>query len=429
MLKSFSGAGPISSFPISVNGARGAVAQAFSRPIDLIMVSDSNQVFGGYGWDDGWQSALAAKYGLYATGILSNGDNVGNGSRNSLFVQIFGNNGSSLVYTGAGGYLDQYLKSAALPLLSYAYQASGAATAAVGASLYSGALNLNHSLRGHYVYGTFASGAGQFQPSCRLEVAPYTTLVTGSAINTNDGIGGNVGIATLDIPPNSAGAATQLGFRYTPVGTGVTGPFLGLYQRFEDRSLNVGASAHTMLPHSGGGLYDFVNDVRGTPDLELWLFFSLARMLQVQKGLTPIIVMIVNSGVNDRNYGAGQQPSLGPASNGVGNSATAYIDNLAAFRIRIEALYGRYWPLYELFWVVMPSHPVSNPDNASLLAYRSAAITYASQQPRTVAIDLGALTSFTEMTANGWYDGGGPEHLTQAGYEALAARALTNLVS
>jgi hypothetical protein len=141
--------------------------------------------------------------------------------------------------------------------------------------------------------------------------------------------------------------------------------------------------------------------------------------------------VIVNGGLNDRNYTAAELPTLGPAhltsSETSGNSSAAYMDNFNGLVDRIEGLYGQFWPLSELSWLIMPSHQVSDPDDPLLVAYRAAARAWSEGFPRSSFVDLSSVASYAEMLS--WYDPTGPAHLLRTGYETLATRALAGLTA
>jgi hypothetical protein len=72
--------------------------------------------------------------------------------------------------------------------------------------------------------------------------------------------------------------------------------------------------------------------------------------------------------------------------------------------------------------LLMPSHPVTTPDDGKLVGYRSAARTLAAAHPRISVFDLTEWIDATTMAANGWYDAAGNEHLASAeAYRGMAA--------
>ena len=118
---------------------------------------------------------------------------------------------------------------------------------------------------------------------------------------------------------------------------------------------------------------------------------------------------------------------MNAASSASPDSAAAYLDNLEAMTKRIEDIWELAgWDKSELFFLVMPSHPVADPDDAKLIGYRKAASSYAATRQRSSFIDLTNLTTSAEMLASGWYQAAGTDknHLTQNAFEALAARAV-----
>lgn len=414
-----------------------ALALAATRRIDVILLGDSNAyhwqagqdtTYGGSGWAGGLEYALGQKFGLYATGIYAGAFNGGAGL-NGYYAWP---EGATLVTTGAGGIAEQYEPAGQLPIpWDYSYVSAGSADPGYLAIASGGAIDVTHALRGHFAYGTFASGSGSFRPGVRSERAPYTDIIdAANAISTNDGVGGQLAFASIDVPAGAlsggADGVNQYSFRAvgTAAGLVATGPFLSYYSRIEDRQATEGASVSVMYGLGGKGLWDYAEAVITAPDLELWMILNEARRLQVQQGLKPVVVMFVNAGVNDRNYTT-QKPSWGPLQLNVqANSVANYMDNLAGLMNRIESLYARYWDVSELSWIIMPSHPQSSPDDPSLLGYRAAVDQLASSTPSMTAIDLGNLVTSTQMTANGWYDSQGTPHLSQAGYDAIAQIAL-----
>lgn len=269
---------------------------------------------------------------------------------------------------------------------------------------------------------------GTYQVSISQTVA--STTITGIP-GTNDGVGNQIRLGVLDLPAGTISADLAIGLRLGTSSATPTGPFVGYYVRVEDAQVTTGASFHGVYSLGGMGLWDYARQlIFDTPDEALWMVFNEARRLQVAQGLTPIVVVIVNSGVNDRNYGSTQNVSWGPTGgNGTGNSSANYTDNLTAIKQRVETLYSRYWPLSELSWVIMPSHPVSQPDDTNLLAYRAAVKTWTASYSNTSWIDLNALQGFTAANAAGWIDSLGVAHLSNLGYNNYAILALNDVIT
>ncbi len=417
-----------------------AIQQASTRRIDVVMIGDSNQLhfangenrlYGG-GWNGGWQYAFWKNAGLYATSLNPAGENNNNGATIGFFSSYLP---ATAPTSGAPAGANVYCPAGALPMWYYEYVAPGTGYYYVaGQSVAAGGpWNLQHLLRGWFATGDFATGAGLFRPNVRREDSLYNFYAsTASAIPTNDGGGsGHVVLTGLDLNANTvaSGSDVVIGWRPGYQGSGPTGPFIHYYTRVEDPAVTAGASVHTLIAAGGKGLYQFAQYLNAAPDLELWMIFNEARRLQVEQGLAPVVVMVINSGANDSNYTSAEVPSLGPTGgDGIGNSAASYIDNLSAVVNRIEGLYGKFWPISELSWVVMPTHPVSSPDIAPLLAYRAAVNSWAIRMPQASAVDLGKITSSAIMASNGWYFPDGTNyHLTQTGYDQLGLLAYQSL--
>lgn len=75
---------------------RTAVQPAFdlmrTRRVDVIMIGDSNQLFGGTGRDHGWGYALRNAYGLYSTGLIAPCSNFGSGNGQGYLASLIAAN-------------------------------------------------------------------------------------------------------------------------------------------------------------------------------------------------------------------------------------------------------------------------------------------------------------------------------------------------
>lgn len=392
--------------------------------VDVVALGDSNQVFGGHGWDHGWTRALANRVGVYATGLLSAGENGGNGAGVGYTWQGFSTlSTGAFVYSGAPPALDVFLPGATpIPPLNYLYRPSGEAGAFLNLGMFIEAfspIDVNAALRFHLAYGVFeGDGPGSFQLSCRLQQSPFTLLVNGPVQSTR---GGSFVAAwtRLDLPAGARHAA--INFRFTPWGTNLVGPFLACWMRTENVDRPAGASFHTLHARGGDSARDMAAGLLAAADAQLSLYFGAVRALQE----APRRVLVrINSGLNDRNE---PEPSVGPGQFSPGSSAEAFADNLRAIMGRIREVWTlNDWAEEELFFLLSVSHPVSDPDDPSLRAYRGAAEALALTEPRTAATRFERLTSAGEMSASGWYQSGGADrnHLTLAGFNALAEREL-----
>ena len=386
---------------------------AATRRIDLVMMGDSNQLSNQIGFDHGLQYALEQIFDVYATGLAYEGTSAAGLGYN------FGRITGTWATTGAPSAIDSL--SGIFPN-SYGYVADAANyTGNSGLSVINGSnLDVNAALRFHYCYGTFDSGAGEFKFGVRLEQSPYSVIQMVDLESTNTGAVGTQ-LAYVDIPAATRDK-TIAGKWYIGGQTQITGPMTAHFVRAERTDRAAGFSAHTMYSVGGASLYDFADAFINATDESIVFSFTEIRRLQVSAGYTPKIVVYINAGLNDRNETS--QPSLGPGEYTDADSAEAYVDNLQALVSRIEDVYsGAGWDISELYWLIVPSHPVSDPDDSELQAYRAASEAWAAARDRAMVFDFSDYITSAEMLSGGYYASGGADknHLTQSGYEALGS--------
>lgn len=403
--------------------------RARTTRVDVVGIGDSNQVFGGHGWDHAWAKALSDEFGLYATGLISAGENAGNGGGVGYTWTGFSTAWTgALAYAGAPDSYDAFLAgSTPLHPGNYLYLAPGIATGAgfsTGIALTPGSpLGVNDWLRFHIAFGTHAGdGPGSFRPAVRLDQPPYSNLVIAAPVSTR-GPDDSVSMTGLDLPPALRNSA--LAFRFVPQGIDLVGPCIIYWSRVERPDRQTGASFHTLMGLGGASARRMALGVQTASDAQLSLFFSLVRAEQAE----PRAVLIrINTGLNDRNE---TLPSLGPVAITDGDSPEAFTDNLRAIMHRIETIWTlNAWPSDELYFLLSVSHPVAEPDDPELAAYRDAAAALAGEKERCAATRFDRLTSESEMIANGWYQSAATDrnHLRQAGFEALAAREIEAII-
>lgn len=402
----------------------GAIQEASYRRVDFIFIGDSNAALGGHGWDHGFQYALSKQYGIYATGAITPRENNGNGSGLGYFYN-FAWYSPSLTFTDTPASLHKYMDGSISPQM-YAYVDQANVSASMGMMIANGgAINVDNSIRFHFCYGTFASGGGSTDFGVRLEEPPYTTLATG-VIDANTGTD-SVGFTYLDIP--AASRDMSLGARFLRHGGEITAPFMAYYTRAEDPSVDAGISLTTWHAVGGKSLYDMAKSFLTANDETIWLQLNEARRLQESKGQEPIVVMVVSSGVNDLNETI--FPSLGPNPGNVPNSADAYVDNLAAFIDRVEVVWNAKFSSGKIYWLIVPSHPVSVPDDEKLLNYRAATKNYVSTKTNVAMIDLDDLIGGQPFIDNSFYLANGTDtaHLTKTAYEFISTEIVKSITS
>lgn len=394
------------------------LAEALERRIDILAIGDSNQAFGGIGWDHGMQFALSKKYGLYATGILTTGENGGAGQALGYYA-AGGDRDAAAVETGAPTILDDYMDGNLFPQ-NYSYLAAGSFVQGYGLFLIAPGDEdpfdvLNSDFKIHYCYGTFDTGVGSFTPGIRLEVSPWTNYVTGSPVSTNTGV---QGIAYTSLNSGVGPRPNQIACRFGHVGTTVTAPYISYFWRAEIEARTTGISYSSIFSEGGQSMYDMAAAFIAASDNSVWLQLYEARRLQESAGYTPKVVVMVNTGINDRNETG--SPSLGPGGFVDADSPEAYVDNFRALVARVESVWNANFSDGEIYWMVIPSHPISNPDDAELITYRTAIEAYAATVRNIDMVNILDLVEFYEISRNGWDDGGGPEHLTELGYENIS---------
>lgn len=392
--------------------------------VDFVGIGDSNQVFGGNGWDYGIMYALTQSgFPMYATGLISMNENSANGAGLGYGYSYNGAAPVIGVMTGAPAFFDDYMDG--LPLHEYGYLAAGLTYGSGGNSGMildegagvAGLIDISAELQIDCYYGTFAAGSGgSFNPSIRRGTPPYNTLAAHGSITTTTGTDG-VEVASFTLAAGSRAGFGNLGFKWN--GADIVGPFFGTFVRISQTDRTAGFSYSTMLYLGGQSLRGMANTLINMSDTAIAHFLGEMRRLQ---GDQKTVVITVNSGLNDRNE---TNTSLGPAAVTDGDGAAAFVDNFIAIRNRIEAVWtSEGWPLRELFWLVFPSHPVDDPDDAELMAYRKAMEAFMRTVPRGQLINIERLTTEAEMLAGGWYNSGGADrnHLTSTGYAQLGLK-------
>jgi len=409
----------------------GWVRAATGGRADVVCIGDSNQAFAGHGWDHGLTRAAASQFGLFASGLFSAGENNGSGLGLGYECSILSTACCvpAFQYSGAPGPLHMLMPGDAFMYpLNYVYLPAGSVGGgSANNGLYLDAANpigLNDALRYEVTYGLFPGAGGSFQLAIRLGQAPYTPLVSGPVTQTSGGDAYGWSTASIDLSPGARNAA--LNPRFTPWGTDLHGPAILYTQRLLSLSRQRGASVSTLYARGGQSARDMALGLLTVPDEHLRMCFSRIRE---GEAASKAVLVRVSTGLNDRNE---DQPSLGPGAYADGASPEAFADNLRAIVQRLTALWQNAgWDTGELYFLFAVSHPVSNPDDALLVAYRVAAAALAGELPRCSVLRLDVITTSDEMAAMGWYQAGGTDHfhLTQSAYEVLSEREFSALVT
>jgi len=400
-----------------------------SQRVDFVGIGDSNLIFQGHGYDEGFQAALTQQgVPMWATGLISQNENNGTGSgQGHLYQRQAG--GIIGASSGAPASLDDLLNKGTGGLFPAFYT-----HLADAATFSSGNLNgLNAegtcpiNTAGDLAFdvhnGTFDSGSGQFRPIIRRNSDPFNVFADGGIITTNTG---SIGIrtTTVTLAANSARNGLPIaGLLTRPGFTGITGPFFLTYMRFRNTARATGYSFGSLSFRGGQSTRTHANDFQQASDATLTHYFGILRENQ---GAEKKIVIFINSGLNDRNE---ILASLGPDAVATGNSPEAFVDNHKAIVLRIKEIWtNNSWPEDELVWLLVPSHPIAAPDDTQLVGYRAALREYAKTLPNALFADLDQLVGSNAMVANGWYANSVSDrnHLTSAGYTGLARVIINN---
>jgi hypothetical protein len=394
--------------------------------VDFVGIGDSNQIFGGHGWDHGFPYALSALgFKMWATGLVTQNENNGSGAGSGFMYALGNPGGLTGVDSGAPASLDDYINKGAggLSPCDYTY-VTGSVGNNVNCGITLGAncpIDNGGALAFDIWWGSFATGSGSFRGSIRLDQSPFTSLATIAAVSTNTGVEGNMARATVSVTADPTRSDKLVGGKPIINGSvGITGPYFNTYYRFRNTDRSAGFAYGTLNFRGGQSTRTVAYDLQQASDDTLTHYFSILRTDQGSGAKT--ICIVINEGLNDRGE---TLASVGPGAVADGDSPEAYVDNHKAIVNRIYAIWDlNGWARNELVFLFMPSHTISDPDDAELRSYRDALEAYSFTVPRAQFVDLTRLTTSAEMLANGWYQSGGADknHLVQAGYEKLSLR-------
>lgn len=418
----------------NADGLAGFFRAAALGRVDIVCIGDSNQLLLGRGWDEAYIRAASDRWGLYATGIVSGGENAGNGAGTGwTYGGIFpppSGASQGFTYGGALTTVDPVLNATAL------FQPLGPLSVGPGVLVNPNAnlgmvvtgdspLDVSSPLRYWLSHGTFGPGSGAWlRPSVRLADEPYSEVVaSANAVSAATAAVGSqgVGVVSLDVPAAVGGVRGSLNFRPTVFGEAFAGPFTLYFQRVENTARAFGASVHTLYGFGGQSARDMGEALNATSDAGLSLYFSMVRGLQ---GPRKAVLVRIGTGVNDRSE---TLASLGPTPIVPGNVPAAFKANLRAIMDRVRGVWAmNNWPEEELHFLLGISTPIQGPPDDSLLqAYRDVADELAMEVPRTAVTHFERLTAVRELSQNDWllFDID-TFHLEAPGHAEMARREL-----
>jgi len=381
-------------------GTREAFARARTERVAVVGIGDSNQRFGGHGWSASMAQALASQFGCWGTGVRwmasTKEDLAQHGPTPAQFATSF------------SGW---YLPAGQTDRVSWKHgQMSIPADDPMDVSG-----NLRFSLR----YGTFTTGEGQFQPSIRVDQPPWSILTAQPPIPTL-AAAQTLTNATLDLPADPA-RHTQLMCSAAPVSRDIHGPVYLACLQGENRDKLTVIAYSTLYAAGGQSLYDML-----TTFTQVWGQARCAdyfRQIRLPLNGDKRCIVMISSGLNDRNEAA---LSIGPQGKLPSASPEGYRDNLAGIVAALQTAWIQAGGTPDtIFFAFMPSHPVSDPDDAKLVAYRAQAVALAQALPNAGCILWPQLVTYQQMATGKYYDKDAPSspHLSREGYQALSQAA------
>lgn len=444
------------SAPAQIDGAvypnnhrlREVFAAARQQRIALVGIGDSNQLYNANGWEDAWHNALAVRYSVWGTALLSAGESSGHGSAvgSGAATQPAApnNTAGAFHFEGAPPELTALMADhPVVPPAGYLYippdiDTADAATQNGMVITNASGLNLNDRLRFNFSHALIEGGPNLHAVVSQgvwgdpvLWVQEFSNALpgnrTGSAETGEDHgqpavVPAPIVTDSIDLPAAPRWWSLRLWF--ADERTRPRGPFFLTFMQAENPDNTKGAAVHTLFGLGGATARAMAQSLMLASDAQLSHFFERVR---APLGPSPRVIVRINSGVNDRGE------SLPSASAYItpGNSADAFRDNIDTILTRIRAVWDlNHWDSgAELSFLVCVSHPISSPDDDLLVRYRDAIRDLADRAPDVTAVDLSMLARAEELSASAWYQAPDDHyHLSLTGHRAVAERELLALI-
>lgn len=391
--------------------AQSLLHQAATQRVDVVMLGDSNQLFGGHGWDHGWAHALSNRFGLYGTGIHWFGENFGSGNGVGYKCNTSANAGAGVFnYTGWVGDPNDPSSMGLRPCSTISLL-SGSSLTSVGMTLHANSpfYNAGDSLTGSLYIRTLNIGAS-LSPQFRLGAAPYTVYAQMPTITytSND-------MVKYSLSYTPATNVNPIDFR---AGNLTIAPYQIYYGHITNNNRLSGCAVSTLYGFGGQSARDLAGTLAALPD------GFLIRYCDEIKSRTDKVVFRIYMGLNDRNETVPSYKNFYP-----GNSPEAYYDNLHYIvSVIVDAMEnGAQYKDYEI--VITTPHPISNPNDVVLESYISF-INNKFSHPKVRKVYLSTLTTYAEMATAGYYTSAVDTlHLSQIGYEELSRREINALLA
>lgn len=390
---------------------------------DIVMLGDSNQLLGGYGWDAAYIKAINGTIGLYASGLMWCGENngFGRGMGDGYNIVSPGSN-SGFLFTGAPSNLDANARlydPAAGSEYIYVPENTILSGNRQNGLYINNNINPQNNLTFWVTDGLFETG-GHYTPYIRIAQPPWSTVATFSQVDTQ---GSGIRTTGFNLPANYA-RTYPIEFRFSPTyyNEGFVGPVFLMYIRVENTGSN-GASSHTLYAYGGKSARFMANVLNQSSNEMLVTYFTQIRRLQ---GENKKILIRIHQGLNDRNE---TLPSVGNSIT-PGDSPEAYSDNILSTISRIESIWqSQNWDVSELSYLIVTPFSVSNPQDTELESYKNAAIMIANTYSNICVFDQHQVYTYQEMVDNEYFaNSTDRNHLSQAGYNALVNEELAQIL-
>jgi hypothetical protein len=393
------------------------LVDASTRRVDVIMIGDSNQLFGGHGLEEAYAILLEERYGLYSTGVHWLGENAGNGAGVGLDCTTLNTAGAGVFsYQQPGTFADplnpagfDFSPAGAISLQSNSFSSVG-----IALSSNSRYFNVGDLLEFRGLFQTWGSTAA-IRPQVRLGVPPYSVWAQTNPIAHTPGVREFV---LQHVMATSSAAEFRLG------GT-LTGPWTAYFASICNVNRLAGGSVNTFYGNGGRSARDFAETLATADPSILSRFLSHIHAKQNSVPGGPRVLVRIAFGLNDINE---QLPSI--ITQIASSSPQGFAENLHFIKDRIESAWNSLgWNADNLQFVISTPHPIGDPNDSRLAAFPSA-VEDRFTDANTVKIHLSQLTTFQSMVSSGWFVSSTDRyHLTRNGYRGLAEFEFDQLLS
>lgn len=424
---------------------RSAVARFFdairTRRVDMIDLADSNSLFSGHGRNHGLGYAIETLgIPVYRTMVASAAENR-NVSASLGYKQAHVADGSRNNRIGeAPADMDMLMPDSQsqdgpasgqwAPPHNYWYMKAGDTQVNGNNGISVDAnhpVNVNANLKAWFTYAELKeAGTGAINPAIRIGQSPFTELASTGAFNPAGKAVNAVKRTSVTLSAATRNYALQV--RWHTSNNNIVGPMMQFYQCLENTDRPAGFCVHTMVGRGGQGYWHYLKALRRS-EAATRLFLDEATFLQNVPMSDRMVMISLNSGLNDRNI---NWPSIGPNPQPSSASAAGFADNLEGLILYFKKCWADLGGKDEnLFFCLFDSTPVSNPDDATLISYRTESRRLAAKYVNTCEVDLTFEQPTIETNAVAWYNSSGSDrnHMTQTGYEQVMLLAMTRLLN